>query len=153
MATNNPTRPNTGNADGARTAQGGARFLTKGNIGFGLLSVPMNLAAGDDAGTAVLRAGAETALWYTAPALMGIHMAATMLPQVANAGYQWHKGAANEWQRAHLQGQVGGMYQDTQRALTMRQAGVEAIQGSKLNARSALGGEARILSTGWTQRQ
>lgn len=146
-----PGNPNTGNPDGSRSVQGGARFLSKSTVGFGLLSVPMNLAAGDDAGTAVLRAGAETALWYTAPALMGIHMAATMLPQVGVAGYQWHRGKVQDWQRAHLSGQVGGMYQDTQRALTMRQAGVEAIQGSKLNARSALGGEARILSAGRQQ--
>ena len=143
---------NNGNADGHRSTGRGSRFLTKSNIGFGLLSVPLNMAAGDDAGTAVLRAGAETALWYTAPALMGIQMAATMIPQMAGAGYQWHKGKASQWQQAHLQGQVGGNYMDNQRALTMRQAAVEAIQGSKLNARSALGGEARILSTGWTQR-
>jgi hypothetical protein len=35
---------------------------------------------------------------------------------------------------------------DTQRAQTMRQAAVQAIQGSKLNARSALGGEAQIFA-------
>jgi hypothetical protein len=48
-----------------------------------------------------------------------------------------------------MQGIVGGNYMDTQRALTMRQAAVQAIQGSKLNARSALGGEARILAAQW----
>ena len=37
---------------------------------------------------------------------------------------------------------LGGNYQDTQQALTMRQAGVQAIQQSKMNARSALGTEA-----------
>jgi hypothetical protein len=142
---------NNGNADGARSTGRGAKFLTKGNVGFGLLSVPLNMAAGDDAGTAVLRAGAETALWYTAPAIMGIHMAATMTPQAVGAVNQWHRGKVNQWQKAHLRGQVGGNYQDSQRAMTMRQAAVEAIQGSKLNARSALGGEARILSAGWTR--
>jgi hypothetical protein len=140
---------NTGNQAGAQSTGRGAKFLTKGNIGFGLLSVPLNMAGGDDAGTAVLRAGAETALWYTAPTLMGIHMAATMIPQGAAAAHQWHRGKKSQWNNAHLRGQVGGNYQDSQRALTMRQAAVQAIQGSKLNARSALGGEARILSAGW----
>lgn len=41
---------------------------------------------------------------------------------------------------------LGGNYMDTQRAQTMRQAAVQQIQGNKLNARSALGGEARIFS-------
>lgn len=138
-----------GNIQGLQSEQRGAKFLTKGNLAFGALSVPLNMAGGDDVGTAVLRAGAETALWYAAPGLMGIHMAATMIPEVASAGYQWHRQATSKWNQAHLQGQVGGNYQDSQRALTMRQAAVQAIQGNKLNARSALGGEARILSTGW----
>lgn len=43
-------------------------------------------------------------------------------------------------------GLVGGGYMDTQRAVTMRQAAVQQIQGNKLNARTALGGEARIFS-------
>ncbi|ACK60713.1 TPA: hypothetical protein ACGW6Y_005586 [Bacillus cereus] len=41
---------------------------------------------------------------------------------------------------------VGGNFLDTRGAQTMRQAAVQAIQGSKMNARSALGGEAKILS-------
>lgn len=36
-------------------------------------------------------------------------------------------------------------YEDTRAAYTMRQSAVQAIQGSKLNARSALGGEARLM--------
>jgi hypothetical protein len=39
-------------------------------------------------------------------------------------------------------------YTDTEQALTMRQSAVQAIQGSKLNARSALGGEARLMHRG-----
>lgn len=41
---------------------------------------------------------------------------------------------------------VGGNYLDTNQAATMRQAAVQQIQGNKLNARSSLGGEARIFS-------
>lgn len=39
-------------------------------------------------------------------------------------------------------------YQDTQQAATMRQRGMEAISQSRMNARSALGGEARSLHRG-----
>lgn len=142
---------NNGNSAGAQANQRGAKFLTKGNLAFGALSVPLNMAGGDDIGTAALRAGAETALWYAAPWAMGIHLAATTVPSVIGAGHQWKRGKVADWQKAHVRGQVGGNYQDTQRALTMRQAAVQAIQGNKLNARSALGGEARIISTGWNQ--
>lgn len=40
-------------------------------------------------------------------------------------------------------------YQDTQQAATMRQAAIQAIQGSKLNARNALGGEAAMMHRRW----
>lgn len=129
----------------------GAGLLTKGNIGFGVLDAAMNMAGGDDAGTAVLKAGASTALWYTAPGLMAAYTAATTVPQAAAAGYQWYNQQKQWWNQQHLTGSVGGNYQDSQRALTMRQAAVQAIQGSKLNARSALGGEARILNQNWTR--
>lgn len=44
-------------------------------------------------------------------------------------------------------------YQDTNQALTMRQAAVQAIQGSKLNARNALGGEASLMHRGYGGRK
>ncbi len=121
----------------------------KGSILWGAVSVPMNLANGDDFGTAALRAGAETALWYTAPGIMMTHMAATGLPQLGAAIKNTHKQKVNEWNLQHMLGTIGGNYMDTQRALTMRQAAVQQIQGSKLNAHSALGGEARILAQSW----
>lgn len=42
-------------------------------------------------------------------------------------------------------------YQDTQQAATMRQAAIQAIQGSKLNARNALGGEAAMMHRRWVR--
>lgn len=130
----------------------GMGLLTKGNIGFGVVDAGMNMAAGDDAGTAIGKAAVSTALWFTAPGIMTAHMAATMAPMAAAGVYNWNRQAKTNWQNAHLQGQVGGMYQDTQRAMTMRQAAVQAIQGSKMNARSALGGEARILNNNWNRQ-
>lgn len=140
------------NSQGTKSMKPGAGLLTKGNIGFGVLDAAMNMAAGDDFGTAAFKAAGSTALWYTAPGIMTAYTAATMAPQIVGAGYQWHQKAKAGWNNAHLNGQVGGQYQDTQRALTMRQAAVNAIQGSKLNARSALGGEARILNNNWNRQ-
>jgi hypothetical protein len=139
------------NSSGQRSMKPGVGLLTKGNVAFGVIDAGMNMAAGDDAGTAVLKAGVSTALWYTAPGIMAAHMAATTIPQLAVAGNQWHRGKVAQWQTAHLNGMVGGNYMDNQRALTMRQAAAEAIQGSKLNARSALGGEAKILNSNWNR--
>lgn len=126
-------------------------IFTGGNVAFGVLDAGMNLAAGDDAGTAIFKAGATTALWYAAPAVMTAHMVATTAPAVAGAYHGWKRNAVSKWNTNFLQGSVGGQYQDTQRAHTMRQAAVGAIQGSKMNARSALGGEARILSSNWSR--
>ena len=145
--------PGSGNIAGQQSMVKGLSGAAKGTLAFGALDATMNLAAGDDAATAVMRAGASAALWYTAPAIMTMHMAATMTPAMASAYHGWQRNAQTTWNNNFRHGQVGGQYQDTQRALTMRQAAVEAIQGSKLNARSALGGEARIISAGWQQRQ
>jgi hypothetical protein len=42
-------------------------------------------------------------------------------------------------------------YADSEQALTMRQAAVQAIQGSRMNARNALGGEASMMHRKWTR--
>lgn len=138
-----------GNSKGARSLIPGNSMFTKGNITFGALDFGMNMASGDSATNAALKAGATTALWYTAPGIMGAYTAASIAPAAISAGANWHRQRVNAFHSSFARGTVGGNYQDTQRAATMRQAAVEAIQGSKLNARSALGGEARILSTGW----
>lgn len=141
-----------GNTAGTQSVKRKATGLfTKGNVGFGVVDAAMNMAGGDDAGTAVLKAGASAALWHTMPGVMTAYTVATTAPQVIGAGYNWYRQQQQWWNNQHIQGTVGGMYQDTQRALTMRQAAVEAIQGSKMNARSALGGEARILNNNWTR--
>lgn len=139
------------NSDGSRSMKPGMGILTKGNIGFGVLDAGLNLAAGDDAGTAIGKAAVSTALWFTAPGVMTAHMLATMAPAGIAAGHNWHRQAKSTWRNAHMQGSLGGMYQDSQRALTMRQAAVQEIQGSKMNARSALGGEAKILNNNWNR--
>lgn len=140
-----------GNSEGSQSMKKMTGLFTKGNIGFGVVDAAMNMAGGDDAGTAVMKAGVSTALWYTMPGVMTAHLAATTVPAVASAYHTWNRQQTAWWNQQHLNGQVGGNYQDSQRALTMRQAAVEAIQGSKMNARSALGGEARILNSNWSR--
>lgn len=140
------------NSDGTRSMKPGMGMLTKGNAAFGVVDAGLNMAGGDDFGTAAFKAAASTALWYTAPGIMTAHMLATTAPALVGAGYNWQRQAKATWRDAHMQGQVGGKYVDTQRAMTMRQAAVQAIQGSKLNARSALGGEARILNNNWNRQ-
>lgn len=143
--------PGGSNVEGERALKQRGKLFSGGNIGFGVLDASMNLAAGDDAGTALLKAGATTALWYAAPGVMTAHMVATTAPAAFGAYHGWKRNATSQWNTNFLQGSIGGQYQDTQRAHTMRQAALGAIQGSKLNARSALGGEARILSSNWSR--
>ncbi|WP_445486428.1 hypothetical protein [Niallia sp. 03133] len=123
--------------------------FAKANTAFAVFDTAMNMSAGDDFGTAALKAGAGAALWAFAPWVMGAHLAATTLPMAGDALYNTHRQKVNQWNMQHLQGTLGGNYMDTQRALTMRQAAVQAIESSKMNARSALGGEAKILAQTW----
>lgn len=77
---------------------------------------------------------------------MGTQMAPAVI-QGAQAAHAFRRTKAEELSQIRQWSQsVGGNYMDTNQALTMRQAAVQQIQGNKLNARSALGGEARIFS-------
>jgi hypothetical protein len=141
--------PNPSNTAGHQSLNRPMSKFLKGNLAFAAIDVPMNMAAGDDFGTASLRSSASAALWATAPWVMGTHLAATTLPMAGAAIYSTHKKKENQWNMVHIQGTLDGTYMDTQRALTMRQAAVQAIESSKMNARSSLGGEAKILAQSW----
>lgn len=142
--------PGTGNSAGYRSMHGRPMSKAlKGNLAFGALDASMNMAAGDDAGTAILKAGVASALWYTAPLVMTAHLAATAGPALGTAAHGWHRQKTADWNKGFRQREIGGSFHDTQRALTMRQAAVQTIEASKLNARSALGGEAKILAQSW----
>lgn len=123
---------------------GGFGKMTAGFTAFDMYS---NVQNGDDIGTAGVKAGANYMLWSALPGPM---TALTFAPMVAKGAMQAgtfmnHK---QQWwnKQFHPGNTVGGQYMDTQRAQTMRQAAVQAIQGSKLNARSALGGEAQLFA-------
>lgn len=115
-------------------------------VGGALLDGYLNLKSGDDLGTAAFKAAGTAMLWTIAPGAMTAQMVGSLGVQGV-VGYQnWKRHAQENYRMQSYQGRVGGGYQDTQRAMTMRQAAVQAIQGSKLNARSALGGEAQLIN-------
>lgn len=126
------------------TRKQGRKIAPAGFAGTAAIDVFLNMKSGDDFGTALVKGTATGMLWATAPLVMGSIEAAQLIP-AAYEGYHNWKREKEQWWNQQFSPNFGGNYQDTRRALTMRQAAVEAIQGSKLNARSALGGEARLL--------
>lgn len=133
---------------GAFRKMGGAigAAAGSGKFWFGV-DLVSNVSAGDNLGTSVLKAGATGILSTAAPVLFGV---ASFAPAVRDMGvgyYNFRREKQSWWNKQFAyDNSVGGNYVDSQRALTMRQAAVQSIQGSKLNARSALGSEARILN-------
>jgi hypothetical protein len=138
------------NAAGAAAGKGPG-LLTKGMVGWGIFETASNMAAGDDFTKAAMKGTVDSILWTTYAGPMTAYQLATGIPAAGQAAYSWYNQQRQWFNMQHLNGTVGGGYQDTQKALTMRQAAVQAIQGSKLNARSALGGEARILNQNWSR--
>ena len=87
------------------------------------------------AGYSVLGAGPMLALTLGVPLARA---AATALPTA-------YRGKQAQWSQ-YYKPNLGGLYADTQAAQTMRQASVQAIQNSHMNARSALGGEGAMFA-------
>lgn len=94
--------------------------------------------------TSLAYAGAEVALWTFLP---GVAMAKEAFGLAKMAGQSGMFSPQKYESRAIARNDIGGSwnYQDTQQAATMRQRGLDAIANSRMNARSALGGEARAL--------
>ena len=96
--------------------------------------------------TAFGAAALQTAAFEIFPALAWASLAANVIP----VGFQAYNAAAERrkswWDDLRYPNM--GVYFDTSAALTMRQAAVQAIQQSKLNARSVLGQEARLMAGG-----
>lgn len=123
-----------------------ATMGTMGGLGFGA-DVGMNLYQGDNLGTAATKASVTGILAASNPVLFG-GLVVGGIAKDAAIGIQQFNYQKQQWwnQQYAYSNQVGGNFVDTQRAQTMRQAAIQQIQGSKLNARSALGGEAKIMN-------
>lgn len=131
---------------------GTAKMATAGGLGFGA-DVGMNLYQGDSLGTSLVKASATGVIAASNPVLFGGFVGAN-LAKDAYFGVKEFSYKKNQWWNAQYayNNQVGGNYADSQRAITMRQAAIQSIQGSKMNARSALGGEAKIMNPYATRR-
>lgn len=128
------------------------KLLTAGGLGFGI-DAASNIYMGDDLGTSVAKASVTGVLAASNPVLFGGVMAASIAKDAYWGVKQFNMQKKQWWNAQYATNNtVGGNYMDTQRAQTMRQASVQAIQGSKLNARSALGGEAKIMNPYATRR-
>ncbi len=114
--------------------------LASGALGFGL-DVVTGMATGQNIGGAL----GSAALAAVFPKLYWAYslgsMAAMAVPAVMQA-----TDTLNARARSYASPVTNWSYVDTQAAYTMRSAAVQAIQASKLNARSALGGEARLMA-------
>lgn len=98
---------------------------------------------GESRASALAKAGASAAFYLAVPAPIsipaGIAMGmASAAPDIMAAAHETGKIST----AAHF-GSFGGNFQVSERAATMRQAGVDAIQNNGLNLRSVLGSEAR----------
>lgn len=125
-----------------------------GTAAFTAFDWKSNMSQGDSFGVAGAKAVGTGLLWHTNPALMWSYTAATTVPAMYKTGREWYRKRSDEYslqKNSQANGVIGGGYQDTQRAQTMRQAAIQAIEGSKLNARSALGGEAKIYRDSWNR--
>lgn len=112
-------------------------------------SVKSDVEQGHSMKSSIAREAFSSALFmYNAPLAMAV-ATAPMIYQGTKMAHQFRRKRHDDIISGmeHAAGNsVGGNYLDTNQAATMRQAAVQQIQGNKLNARSSLGGEARIFS-------
>ena len=99
----------------------------------------------------IAKSTASNAFYLLAPkAITGALFAKDIGVMVGQAAYGLHKTFNNKLEQKYQNGPRFN-YQDTQQAATMRQAAVQAIQGSKLNARNSLGSEAALMHRAWSR--
>jgi hypothetical protein len=145
------------------------KTLGQGPVGFAAwtaFSTAGNMKQGDSFGIALGKGAMEGIAWGMAPGVMLGLTGGQLAYGAIKAGIGMAEEHERTWNARHNNNVLGGNYMDTQHAynmrmagmkavqqsqlsytgaLTQRQAAVQAIAGSKLNARSALGTEASLL--------
>jgi hypothetical protein len=106
---------------------------------------------GDSVTTAFMKEIPSTVAWAVAPGVMWAVTGAQLAPALAQGYMNANNTLRGKYNANHRPGTMFS-YTDTQQAATMRQAAVQAIQGSKMNARNALGGEAALMHRGYGDR-
>lgn len=136
---------------------GGGPNLPKGRVSSGwmgkfvagnfVVDTAINKAMGNSWTDSVMKGAFNTAMVAVAPEIAIAQMGAAVFGAAAAVHKGLNTRIKDKTQSAYKSGipGFGPGFADTQQAYTMRQAAVQAIQGSKMNARNALGGEASLL--------
>lgn len=134
-------------------AKTGGSFLARNAfmVGEGVMTgaaISSDMKQGTSFAGAVGKEVIQTAAMLTMPFTTSAIQLAPLAYQGIKAAHDFRKGRTEEiFDRRYNNNSIANPnFMDTNRALTMRQAAVQQIQGNKLNARSALGGEARIFA-------
>jgi hypothetical protein len=134
------------------------RYLPKPRVGLGAVAADVALNSvfysrqGNTLGTALLKGGLEGLYFGAMPALaMTTQVFAPAASGIIRGAYAKSRSLTDSYNQ-QMRPASSFSYQDTQGAATMRQAAVQAIQGSKLNARNALGGEAALMHRSYSRR-
>ena len=126
---------------------------TTSNIGLGQHAIGLGMSVGMEAitsGGSFSQALAKGVFWYGADAVApGAFWLGPMSSAVGSAtqAYIEEKRYGTSKIQKYYRGNFGGEFRDSQNGYTMRQRGVQAMQQSKINARSVLGSEARSFHT------
>lgn len=136
---------NIGAGRGRWTGMGGVAITTG-------LRTMTHKKRGESLGTSLLKGIGTGAFYAFAPKTLTA--AAFTAPMVKGAIQGSFRASRNITDRRRQQTRPGTSftYRDSNAALTMRQASVQAIQGSKLNARNALGGEASLMHRSYARK-
>ena len=112
------------------------------NVGMTAFSYTDYKKKGDSTTMSIVKAGGQAAFMGFFPELAGLMMAKDAIVGGLQVATQIGKMNTMESAKAYSP-HLGGHYQDTKVAATMRQRGLNAIQNNGLNARNVMGSEAR----------
>lgn len=123
-----------------------AGFSTMGAYS-ALSTVNAETKQGRSFGAAALKASASYIGYSVAPEVMIAANVIDASAKVADAAIDFRRRRGHQIAGENRYATIGRGFADTGQAQTMRQAATQQIQANKMNARSALGGEARIFSS------
>ena len=132
--------------------------VAKSRLGLGAIAADAGFNAigyrmgGDSWSTSALKGLTEGAFFAFAPGLaITTQIGMPAVKGLTKLGFSTDK-RIKDTRTAQMRPGTGFTYRDSRAALTMRQAAVQAIQGSKLNARNALGGEASLMHRSYVRK-
>lgn len=112
------------------------------DVGFDVIG---GVKSGQSLGESLIKGTADAAMWAIAPGLMWTAFGAQLGGVAVKGAYNYNANLDSRYYERMQNAGANFNYIDTRQAVTMRQAAVQAIQGSKMNARNALGGEASLM--------